>query len=89
MLEPVTMTFDKYDAIESRFEEIKFRCEDWVPSISDLMYYSDHCSNSAVYVEFLMWILNTYDGEETEEWLRVKKYAISCTFRFRRVMTVF
>ena len=59
------MTFEQYDALVERLGNNEYQCGDWWPTVDELKSKVGH--NTAKYMEFLIWIVETAD-EPTEQW---------------------
>ena len=76
MLKTVKMTFEEFDEIEDKIYSLEFECKDWTPTIDEIEYYAKHCrdKSSKDFIKFLLWVIDTYNGKRTKEWIKLEKY---------------
>ena len=73
-MKPIHLKYDEYDMIIEKIEKMNFKCEGWLPTEADIIYYSQSTKTSRKFIEFLLWILNTYTGDTTSsEFKHIKK----------------
>ena len=70
-MKKVKMTYDDYDKYIDVCEKMTFRCGSWLPKVEDIQYYAEKL-NAKHFIEFLIWILETYSGEKDEEYKKVQ-----------------
>lgn len=76
------MTFEKEEALTERFQKMDFKCRDWLPALDDIDYYMEHCKVSERFLSFLMWILETYNGDDIEGFSAVRKKINSILYEY-------
>lgn len=65
------MTFDTYDEIENKLDELNYLPEGWWPSVKDLEEkFKPKCKSD---FEFLIWLLEKNIEPEDEEDIKSKK----------------
>lgn len=72
-MKTVKMTFDEYDKLEEICQNIDTKSGSWFPSVDEIDYYLEKFPAKNI-VSFFLWILNTYTGEETPDFLKSKKH---------------
>ena len=72
-MQKITITYDREEELSTRFEEMEYKCGDWLPALDDIDYYFKHVKVKKRFCEFLMWILATYTGNDTEGFKSVRK----------------
>lgn len=80
-MKTTNLTYDQYDEIEARIEKMDYKCGDWLPNITDVNTYTEMTSTPLRLVEFYTWVLNTYTGEKTKEYERIKKRLTNILYR--------
>ena len=72
------MTYDDFDAMCERLNDLSFRCGSWWPTMSEVKQYIE--PNIKANMEFVIWITETASEPKTKEEQEVKHYLLQMVY---------